>query len=56
MKTEYKRPRILDDFDAIKEELEINNLKELSSIMKPASKYLLIEKCNIQYQFLSVFY
>lgn len=44
MKQEYKRPRIIDDFDAIKEELEINNLTELSSIMKPASKYLLIEK------------
>ena len=44
MKQDYKRPRIIYDFDAIKEELEINNLKELSSIMKPASKYLLIEK------------
>lgn len=44
MKESYKRPRLYDDFDAVKEELEINNLSELSKNMNQESEYLLIEK------------
>ena len=44
MKESYKRPRVFVDYDAIKEELEINNLTELSKIMNAKSSYLLLEK------------
>lgn len=44
MKESYKRPRLYDDFDAVKEELEINNLSVLSKNMSQESQYLLIEK------------
>ena len=44
MKTSYKRPKIMNDLESIKEELQINNLECLLNKIKDDSKYLLIEK------------
>ena len=44
MKTSYKRPKIMNDLESIKEELQINNLDCLLDNLKDDSKYLLIEK------------
>lgn len=44
MKTSYKRPKIMNDLESIKEELQINNLDCLLNNLKENSKYLLIEK------------
>jgi len=44
MKINYKRPKLINDFESIKEELQINNLNYLVADLKDDSRYLLIEK------------